>query len=208
MAVVTATGHVSLIHPRERLGARVGPRQDRPSTRGRRLRRTLAGMDEDTTETQRADRIEITQGGMYSAEAGTISITQGGISTATAEAIDIHQGGIGRARATDIAISSGGIGLAQGDTVSLDRGLIGAAIGNENRVVQSMANIVASSESTVDQSVVGAVVGGKVTVRQPSAIGVLIAARVEGTVRPIVDWRGALAAGVAIGVISRILRRR
>jgi hypothetical protein len=84
---------------------------------------------------------------------------------------------------------------------------MGAAIGAENRVVQSMANIVAGGESTVDQSLVGALLGGRVTLRQPSAIGILIAGRVEGTVRPILDWRGALAAGIAIGLISRILRR-
>jgi hypothetical protein len=85
---------------------------------------------------------------------------------------------------------------------------MGAAIGTETRVVQSMANFVASGEATVDQSLIGAVVGNRVTVRQPSAIGIVIAARVEGTVRPILDWRGALAAGLAFGLISSILRRR
>jgi hypothetical protein len=37
---------------------------------------------------------------------------------------------------------------------------------------------------------------------------VLIAGRVDGTVRPILDWRGALAFGVAFAVVSGILRRR
>jgi len=92
--------------------------------------------------------------------------------------------------------------------VSLDRGLMGAAFGGESRVVQSMVNLIGSRESIVDQSLVGALVGGRVTVRQPSAIGILIAGRVEGTVRPILDWRGALAAGVAMGLISAVLRRR
>jgi hypothetical protein len=51
-------------------------------------------------------------------------------------------------------------------------------------------------------------VGADVTIRQPSAIGVLIAGRVEGSVRPILDWRGALAFGAAFAVIAGILRRR
>jgi hypothetical protein len=71
-----------------------------------------------------------------------------------------------------------------------------------------MANLVGSNESVVDQSLVGALVGARVTVRQPSAIGILIAGRVEGNVRPILDWRGALAAGAVIGLISAVLRRR
>ena len=46
-------------------------------------------------ETTRADRIEVNQGGMYAAEAGTISIMQGGISTATA---DVRAGAAGHGR--------------------------------------------------------------------------------------------------------------
>ncbi|HEY7700669.1 MAG TPA: hypothetical protein VIB02_00035, partial [Candidatus Limnocylindrales bacterium] len=88
------------------------------------------------------------------------------------------------------------------------RGVMGAALGGETRLVQSMANLVGSRDAIVDQSLVMTVVGGKVTIRQPSAIGVLIGGRVEGAVRPILDWRGALAFGVAFAVVARLLRRR
>ena len=37
---------------------------------------------------------------------------------------------------------------------------------------------------------------------------VLIAGRVEGNVRTLLDWRGALALGAAIGVTVGLLRRR
>jgi hypothetical protein len=168
---------------------------------------TVATGDIEIPEVTRAERIELTQGGIRDAEAGSISITQGGISTATAEAIDIRQGGIGRATASDIAVSDGGIGLARGDTISVDRGVMGAAIGGETRVVQSMANLVASQETVVDQSLVVSLFGVTVAVRQPSAIGVLIAGRVDGTVRPILDWRGALALGAAFAIVARVLRR-
>jgi hypothetical protein len=158
-------------------------------------------------EVTRADRIEITQGGLYSAEAGSITVRQGGMSVANAETIEIRQGGIMRARATDIAVSQGGVGIAQGDKVSLDRGMIGAAFGGETRLVQSMSNVVMGNETTVDQSIVGAIVGSQVTVRQPSAIGVLIAGRVNGSIRPILDWRGAAAFGAVFAVVYGIVRR-
>lgn len=158
-------------------------------------------------EPTRADRIEINQGGLYSAEAGSITVRQGGVSIANAETIDITQGGIGRARATDIAVRQGGVGLAQGDRVSLDRAMIGAAFGGETRLVQSMSNVVMGNETTVDQSMVGAIVSNQVTVRQPSAIGVLIAGRVDGSIRPILDWRGAAAFGAVFAVVYGIVRR-
>jgi hypothetical protein len=160
--------------------------------------------DEEPT---RAERIEINQGGLHTAEAGSISVHQGGMSNAYADAIDITQGGIGRARATDIAVSQGGIGLAQGDKVSVDQGLVGAAFGTETRLVQSMSNVAMGTETTVDQSIVGTIVAGHVTVRQPSAIGILIAGRIEGSVRPILDWRGAAALGAAFALVMGLLRR-
>ena len=36
----------------------------------------------------------------------------------------------------------------------------------------------------------------------------MIARRVEGDVKPILDWRGALAAGAVVGLLLGILRRR
>jgi hypothetical protein len=98
--------------------------------------------------------------------------------------------------------------LAQGDTVSLDRGFAVGTLGGETRVVQSAANIVGGRDTIIDQSLVMSVLAEKATIRQPSVIGVLIANRVEGTVRPILDWRGALAFGAAFAVVARILRRR
>ncbi len=129
-------------------------------------------------------------------------------SPVTAEAIDIHQGGIGTAQAEDIAVSQGGIGFARGGRISLEMGAIGAAVADgDARVTQSVAGVVAGNEAIVDQSLVNTLVAARVTVRQPSAILVLLAGRVDGTVRPLLDWRGALAAGAAAGLVMSLLRR-
>jgi hypothetical protein len=150
--------------------------------------------------------IVLSQGGMDTAEADTISLTQGGISVATARAIDVRQGGIGRARATDIAVSAGGIGLASGERVSLEMGGLVGAVGRDVRLVQSISRVVGGGRATVDQSIVGSLVAGEVTLRQPSGILVLLAGRVHGDVRPVVDWRGALAFGAAAGLVLGLLR--
>ena len=169
--------------------------------------RTTGDSGQETTERTRTERLDITQGGLRDVHAGSITLSEGGITTATADAIDIQQGGIVRATATDIAVTNGGIVLAQGDSVSLDRGFAVGMIGAETRVVQSAANFVGGRDAMIDQSLVMNVLAEKVTIRQPSAIGVLVANRVEGTVRPILDWRGALAFGAAFAIVARLLRR-
>jgi hypothetical protein len=158
-------------------------------------------------ETVRADRVDISQGGAERVEATTVTINQGGIGSADARSIDVRQGGIGRASATDIAVSQGSIGFAQGERVSVEMGAVGAAIGGQVRVTQAMAGIVATQgEAVVDQSLVSTLIADRVTIRQPSAVLVLIARQVDGTVRPVLDWRGALAAGAVAGLVIGLLR--
>ncbi len=155
----------------------------------------------------KADRVEISQGGAEHVEATSVSVTQGGIGRADATTIDVHQGGIGRATATDIAVSSGGIGLAQGQRVSVEMGGVGVALGGEVRVTQAAAGyVVARRDVTVDQSLVSTLIGDHVTIRQPSAVLVLIARQVDGSVRPLLDWRGALAAGAVAGIVMGLFR--
>lgn len=158
-------------------------------------------------ETVRADRMEISQGGADRVEAASVSVSQGGIGTAIATTIEVRQGGIGQATATDIALSQGGIGFARGGRVSLEMGGIGAAIGDDVRVTQAAANLVAArGDVTVDQSLISTLIGYRVTFRQPSAVLLVIAGRVEGSVRPLLDWRGGLAAGAAAGLVIGLFR--
>jgi hypothetical protein len=86
-------------------------------------------------------------------------------------------------------------------------GAVGAAMADELRVTQSMSAIVAAKgEATVDQSLVSTLIADRVTMRQPSAVLLLIARQVDGTVRPLLDWRGALAAGAVAGIVIALLR--
>jgi hypothetical protein len=138
----------------------------------------------------------------------TVSIVQGGIERATADAIDIHQGGIGRATAKDIAVSSGGIGYAHGERVSVEMGGIGLVHApGEARLTQGGAGLVVARDVTIDQSLISTLVADRVTIRQPSAVLVLIARQVDGTVRPLLDWRGAIVAGAVAGVLIGLIRR-
>lgn len=163
---------------------------------------------EPPTTAVRADRVEISQGGAGNVEATTVTVTQGGIGTARADAIDLSRGGIGQAWAKDIAVSIGSIGLARGERVSVEMGAIGAIAGaQEVRLSQGTVGFTMAREATIDQSLVSTLVAERVTIRQPSAVLLLIARQVDGAVRPLLDWRGAIAAGAAAGVVISLLRR-
>jgi hypothetical protein len=136
-----------------------------------------------------------------------VTIRGGGADVVTATNVDVQRGGIGRARATDIAVSQGGVGVARADRVSVELGGIGAALGGEVSITQGGAGSIFAREARVEQSVVRTLVANTVHVERATGVGVLIARRVDGNVRAILDWRGALAFGAAFGVVSGLLRR-
>ena len=152
--------------------------------------------------------VTITQGGLDTARAASIRITQGGIGQAEGAAIDVVQGGIGRAQATDIAVSQGAIGFARGDRVSLEMGAMGVAVAREARVQQAYARVVVAREAKVEQAAIGTMAAARVTFERTTAVGIVIAGRVDGTVRPLLDWRGALAIGAVLALLVGILRLR
>ena len=127
---------------------------------------------------------------------------------ATAEHVDVQQGGIMRLDAQDVAVNMGGIGLARGDRVSVELGGLGLGLARELRLTQGAARTVLAREAHVDQGLIGTVIAGQARFERNTGMLILIAGRVEGNVRTLLDWRGALAFGAAIGVALGLLRRR
>jgi hypothetical protein len=139
---------------------------------------------------------------------GPVTVLESGVTIAEATTIDVRQGGIGRAAAQDINVSMGGIGLARAERVSVELGGIGAAIGDEVEVRQGAVNAVIAREAEVEQALVQSIVALKVEVEEQVNVLFLIAGRVEGNVRTVFDWRGALAFGAVFGLLVGLLRRR
>jgi hypothetical protein len=86
-------------------------------------------------------------------------------------------------------------------------GSVGAALADELRVSQGSVGVVAAREAVIEQSFVRTLIAQDVRITKPSAVLVLLAARVEGSVRPVLDWRSALAFGAAFGLVSALVRR-
>jgi hypothetical protein len=75
------------------------------------------------------------------------------------------------------------------------------------RITQGGVSNVLARQVTLEQSVARTVVAQEVRIDRPSGILVLLAARVQGDVRPVIDWRGALAFGAVAAVLVSLFRR-
>ena len=156
----------------------------------------------------RAVRVNVTQGGINQVEATHVDVRQGGINKVAATHVNVRQGGISRVHATDVAVSMGGIAIARADRVSAEMGGIGIALAGDARVSQSFVRALLARDVRIDQGAVWNLMAGRVTFDRPSFAGVVIAGRVDGTVKPLLDWRGALALAGVVGLVLAIVRRR
>jgi len=136
----------------------------------------------------------------------SLRVERGGIGDVTAETVEVRIGGIGAARAEDVFVQWGGIGATRADTASVEFGSIGAALAGEARVSQGYAGLIVAREATVEQALVRTMIAQRVTINRPSAVLILIAQRVDGSVRPLLDWRGALAAGLGVAAVTAVAR--
>jgi hypothetical protein len=156
----------------------------------------------------RAEKVEITQGGATSVEADAVSVSQGGLTNVNARTVEVRQGGIFHAQADDVTVNMGGIALARADRVNVELGGLGFALAREAHLSQGAARTVVAQDVRIDQGLVGTLLAGQVTFDRPSGVLMLIAGRVDGPVRAVLDWRSALAFGVAFGLIWGVVRRR
>lgn len=156
----------------------------------------------------RAEKVEITQGGAANVDADAVSVNQGGITNVNARTVGVRQGGIAYAHADDITVNMGGVALARADRVNVELGGLGISFAREMRLTQGAARSVVAQDVRIDQGLVGTMVAGRATFDRPSGVFMLIAGRVDGPVKALLDWRSALAFGAAFGLLWGIVRRR
>jgi hypothetical protein len=141
---------------------------------------------------------------------GSGAAVRSGISLpeATLTSLELHRGAIGRLDAQEVDVHFGAIGAARAEEIEIQLGSIGAAMANQLKVAQGSVGTVLASDARLEQAVVRTLVAQTVVVERPSLIGVLVARRVSGDVRVLLDWRGAIVLGVLAGLIARVGRRR
>jgi hypothetical protein len=121
--------------------------------------------------------------------------------------IELSRGAIGRIEANDVVVTQGLVGAARAERVSVQMGALGFALTGNLSVEQGMARTVVAREAHFEQSAAQTVIAQNVRMERGSNAFLVIAQRVDGEVRAILDWRAAVAFGVAIGVVLSLFRR-
>lgn len=124
------------------------------------------------------ESVNIQNGGARDIDATNVSITQGGARDIDATTVTVNQGGVGRIQADEVSISQGGVGLVRAEHLTIQDG--GAAF---------------------------AIMADKATLDPETSVFLLIAGSTTGDVKPVLDWRAALAVGAGFAFVLSALRR-
>jgi hypothetical protein len=121
--------------------------------------------------------------------------------------LEVSRGAVGRLEARDVTVNQGAIGGTRAERVNVQMGALGFALTGDLEVHQSAVRSVIAREAHLEQSVTRTVIAQDVHMDRGSFALVVIARRVDGQVRAILDWRGAIAFGAAAGLVISVLRR-
>jgi hypothetical protein len=146
--------------------------------------------------------------GYHDVEVEVLNLRNGGIDNVKATRVDVRQGGISRVDAREVTVTMGGIAIARADRMSANMSGVGLALSGESRIRRSFVRNLFARDVRLDQSAAWSVLGGRVTFERQSFAGVVIARRVDGDIRPLMDWRGALAFAGVVGVLMAVVRKR
>ncbi|HEY8870903.1 MAG TPA: hypothetical protein VIM30_16150 [Candidatus Limnocylindrales bacterium] len=120
--------------------------------------------------------------------------------------IAVRQGGIGIVEATTVNVSQGGILAARAGEITISQGGVGGALTGKLELSQGGAGTVFAGDARIEQSFVRTLIARDVVVEGRSGVLFLVARHVEGDVRALMDWRGALAFGAALGLVAGLMR--
>ena len=157
----------------------------------------------------RPENVSITQGGADRVDADSVHVTQGGITTVTAQAVEPSPGRHRDARVPRTSRSAWAASVSPGPIACRSR-WAGSAWRSPVTLGSHRATPARSSPArrTIEQALVGTLITGRATIQRPTGVLLLVAGRVEGPVKAMFDWRGAIAFGAAFGVVLGLLRRR
>ena len=104
-------------------------------------------------------------------------------------------------------MSFGGIGAVRADRVSVELGGIGAVAAREVQLGPGGAGMIVAQDVQIGQSIVRSVVARDVTLNRGAMAGIVLAGRVDGDGRALIDGRAAVIAGTIFALAWVILRR-
>jgi len=124
-----------------------------------------------------------------------------------ADVVEVQFGAVGRVQTNDLSVVNGAVGGVRAKQVSIERGALGGALAGEIHVKQGFVQSVVARAAHFEQAFVRNLVAADVRFERSGFVGILLARRVSGDVRVLLDWRGGLAFGAAAGLVAGLMRR-
>lgn len=122
--------------------------------------------------------------------------------------LDFSRGAIGGVRGGDVAARQAVVGGIAAGHASVEMGVVGGVAAREVAVQQGAVRGVLAQTVHVEQALVRSVVANRVETGPTTAILVAVARRIDGEAKVLLDWRGALAFGAALGAFLAFVRLR
>ncbi len=135
-----------------------------------------------------------------------LRVERGALTGVTATEVDLRIGGIGMLDAQEVFVQWGGVGAARAERLEVGLGSVGAVLAGEAKVTQGIAGSIVARDVVLEQSFVRTLFAQRVTAVRPTGVLVMIAQQVSGDIRPLLDWKGAIAAGAALGLVTAVAR--
>jgi hypothetical protein len=130
----------------------------------------------------------------------------GSLDAVAVDVLEFERGAIGGVRATDVAARLAVVGGIAANHVSVEVGAVNGIVAREATVRQGLVRGVLAQNVRVEQAVVRSVVASTVRAGPGTGILVALAGRIDGEAKILVDWRGALAFGAALGAFLALIR--
>jgi len=136
----------------------------------------------------------------------TTAPATGSLDAVAVDVLEFERGAIGGVRATDVAARLAVVGGIAANHVSVEMGAVSGIVARETTVRQGLIRGVLAQNVHVEQAVVRSVVANTVQAGPGTWILVALARRIDGEAKILVDWRGALAFGAALGAFLALIR--
>lgn len=174
---------------------------DEATTKPARRARATSATGRHATGAARGDLVPAS-----GARATTPAVAEDGAAI-QADHVSVRQAAVGRVDSEHLEVVQGAVGGARAGSVAVQQGALGGALAGDLTVRQSFARSILAREARLEQSFVRMLSAVEVRIERSTFVGVLLARRVVGDVRVLVDWRGALAFGAAFGLVAGLVGR-
>lgn len=135
----------------------------------------------------------------------------GSLDAVEVDVLEFERGAIGGVRAKDVTARLAMVGGIAASHASVEMGAVNGIVAREATVRQGLVRGVLAQNVRVEQALARVVVANTVQTGPSTGILVAVARRIDGEAKILVDWRGALAFGSALGAflaLIQVARRR